>query len=266
MAIKRAGSASAFSPISCTLIHGDHEAVLVDTPISISQAEDLIKWIENRIPTKILKYVYITHGHADHWFGLPVLKKRWPTLIAIATPATIEIMKTQLVSPKWDDKWLRFFPGGQIYEPQELPKPLETDRFEIEGHEFIVVETGHTDSPDTTVLHVPSIDLVVAGDAVYGDVHQPFGEANTSSKRQEWLRALEKIESLKPQTVVAGHKREGGVDGVYNLRATREYILAFDNAVKQCCTSDELFEQMKRLFPNRVNPHAILAGAAAAYS
>lgn len=266
MAIKRAGSTSAFSPISCTLIHGDNEAVLVDTPISISQTKDLIKWIEDRIPNKTLKYVYITHGHADHWFGLPVLKKRWPDMIAIATSSTIGIMKTQLVSPKWDEKWLRFFPGDQIHVPQELPQPLETDDFKIEGHKFVVVETGHTDSPDTTVLHVPSLDLVVAGDAVYGDVHQPFGEANTSAKRQEWLRAIEKIESLKPQTVVAGHKREGSIDGLYNLRATREYILAFDNAVKQCSSPDELFERMKQLFPNRINPHAILAGAAAAYT
>jgi Metallo-beta-lactamase superfamily len=84
---------------------------------------------------------------------------------------------------------------------------METDTFAIEGHTFRAIEVGHTDTVDTTVLHVPDIHLVVAGDAVYGDVHQFFGEANTTAKREEWLKAIEKVESLNPHTVVAGHKR-----------------------------------------------------------
>ena len=34
----------------------------------------------------------------------------------------------------------------------------------MEGHRLLAVEVGHTDTDDTTVLHVPSIGLVVAGD------------------------------------------------------------------------------------------------------
>ena len=44
--------------------------------------------------------------------------------------------------------------------------------FELEGSELRIVEVGHTDTDNTTVLHVPSIGLVVAGDAVYNGVHQ----------------------------------------------------------------------------------------------
>lgn len=69
IAIKRLGESSAFSPISCTLIQGQTEAVLVDTPISISQTEDLVRWILDTAPGKDLKYVYITHGHGDHSFN-----------------------------------------------------------------------------------------------------------------------------------------------------------------------------------------------------
>jgi glyoxylase-like metal-dependent hydrolase (beta-lactamase superfamily II) len=66
IAIQRDGQESAFSPITCTLIHGTTEAVLVDTPISIAQAEELIHWIEETAPGISLKYIYITHGHGDH--------------------------------------------------------------------------------------------------------------------------------------------------------------------------------------------------------
>tara|TARA_R110002003_G_scaffold126_29_gene11706 strand:- start:2221 stop:3036 length:816 start_codon:yes stop_codon:yes gene_type:complete len=265
MAITRAGAPSAFSPISCTLIHGDREAVLVDTPISKSQTQALITWIEGIMPNKELTYVYITHGHGDHWFGIPLLKERWPNLKAIATKATVEQMKIHLKLEYFNELWLNLFPGDQIYQPQQLAEALEKDTFTIEGHEFRVIQVGHTDTVDTTVLHVPDLSLVVAGDAVYGDVHQYFGEADTTEKRKEWLAALDTIESLKPHTVVAGHKRAGSVDGLYNVQATREYIEAFDQATRTCKSAEELYGKIQELYPNRINPHAILRGAAAAF-
>lgn len=266
IAIKRAGVESSFSPISCTLIQGDSEAVLVDTPISTSQTEDLVRWIRDTAPGKDLKYIYITHGHGDHWFGLTVLKKHWPNVRPIAVPATVAHMKQQIEPAKFEGTWLKYFPGDQIPQPFVLAEPMDSRTFQLEGHDFHAIEVGHSDTSDTTILHVPSIHLVVAGDVVYGDVHQFFGEANTTEKRREWLRAIETIEALKPHTVVAGHKRPGTVDGVFNLRATREYILAFEEAIKTTSSWEELWERMKELYPGRINPHAILAGAVAAFS
>ena len=115
------------------------------------------------------------------------------------------------------------------------------------------------------MLYVPSIRLVVAGDAVYGDVHQHFGEANTPEKRQEWLRALDTIEALDPHTVIAGHKRAGTVDGVFNLQKTRQYILDFEDAVREASNWKQLTENIQRRYPRRINPHAILRGALAAF-
>ncbi|KAE8311690.1 beta-lactamase-like protein [Aspergillus transmontanensis] len=264
IAIQRDGQTSAFSPISCTLIHGTHEAVLVDTPISTTQTSELIKWIEEIAPNKTLKYIYITHGHGDHWFGIPLLLKRWPSARAIATPATVAHSQGQLEPEKFINIWTRFFPG-QIYQPQRTAEPWPSDTFTMEDHEFRIIEVGHTDTYDSTALYVPDIHLVVAGDIVYGDVHQFFGEANTTSKRMEWLRALEIIESLKPHTVVAGHKRAGTVDGVFNIENTRQYILAFEEAVTTTSSPEELYRKMQESFPSRINPHAILAGAKAAF-
>jgi hypothetical protein len=55
-------------------------------------------------------------------------------------------------------------------------------------------------------LNVPSIGLVVAGDAAYNDVHLYLAESNPQTRR-EWISALDKIESLNPRAVVAAHKR-----------------------------------------------------------
>jgi hypothetical protein len=34
------------------------------------------------------------------------------------------------------------------------------------------IDVGFTDTEGTSILHVPDLHLVVAGDVVYGDVHQ----------------------------------------------------------------------------------------------
>jgi hypothetical protein len=54
------------------------------------------------------------------------------------------------------------------------------------------VELGHTDTDHTTCLNVPSIGLVVAGDAAY-NVHLCLAESNAKNRR-EWIDALDKIE------------------------------------------------------------------------
>jgi len=61
--------------------------------------------------------------------------------------------------------WDKMFPD-QIPEASVVATTPPDNTFELEGNELRIVEVGHTDTDKTTVLHVPSIGLVVAGDAV----------------------------------------------------------------------------------------------------
>ncbi len=54
-----------FSPTAFALIHGKHDAVLIDAPATIAQGHALADWIHRIIPGKQLKKIYITHGHGD---------------------------------------------------------------------------------------------------------------------------------------------------------------------------------------------------------
>jgi hypothetical protein len=74
---------------------------------------------------------------------------------------------------------------------------LEGNAIELEGHDLVVVEVGHTDTDYTTCLHAPSVGLVVAGDVAYNDVHLYLAESNEQTRR-EWISALDTIESLNP--------------------------------------------------------------------
>ena len=133
---------------------------------------------------------------------------------------------------------------------------------ELEGHELVVVEVGHTDTDNTTCLHVPSIGLVVAGDAAYNGVHLFLVESNPQ-KRREWIAGLDKIESLKPRAVIAGHKRPGNEDSPKIIEETRQYIRDFDRIAETTTTARELYDQMLKLHPLRMNVGALWGSARA---
>src|SRR6516165_11435254 len=135
-------SSRAWSPIAATLISGERDAVLVDPLLTRQLGEALADWVAAR--GKNLTIVYITHGHGDHWFGLGAIRERYPKVRAVATAQVIEFMRQQ-VSPKVFASWESRFPG-QIQPDVAVAEPLTDPRFELEGHEFVVVETGHTDT------------------------------------------------------------------------------------------------------------------------
>jgi glyoxylase-like metal-dependent hydrolase (beta-lactamase superfamily II) len=249
-----------WSPIAVTLIAGERDAVLVDALMTIEQGRALSDWIA--ASGKNLTTVYVTHGHGDHWFGLGVIRERYPDVRAVATARVVERMKQQVSSNIFAAAWESRFPG-MIQRGVSVAEPLFDLRFELEGRELVVVEVGHTDSDDTTVLHVPSIGLTVAGDVAYNDVHVYLAESD-HDRRLEWLRALDVIDGLHPRAVIAGHKRPGRPDDPAIVDETRSYIRDFDRIVEHTRTAKDLYEQMLALYPHRVNPGALWSSARAA--
>ena len=134
------------------------------------------------------------------------------------------------VSDQWlDGFWRKGFPD-QIDARPPVAEPLTGNTIDLEGEQLVAVEVGHSDTDDTTVLHVPSIGLVAAGDAVYNDVHLYLAEAGNGGI-QGWLDALDTIEALQPSVVIAGHKRDGADDSPDNIEQTRRYLRDFDAAL-----------------------------------
>lgn len=248
---------SVWSPISCVLVHGPNSAALIDAPTTIEQGEAISKWIADTIPGKKLEYIYTTHAHPDHFHAVPVIEKHFPGVQFVATQNVTNGIK-QLYETSYEFIWPRFFPG-QLSSVKPVPKPLSpSGEFFLDGEKLQGIDVGHADNEYSTFLHVPSVGLIVSGDIIYGDCHQHFGEANTPAKRREWLDAIDRIESLAPHIVIAGHKRATQADGPYLIQSTREYIFAFERELTKAKSSQELYDRMVELYPQRWN-HFILA-------
>jgi glyoxylase-like metal-dependent hydrolase (beta-lactamase superfamily II) len=239
-----------FQAMAATLIYGVRDAVLVDAFMTVKQANALADWVASK--GKNLTSIYITHGHGDHWFGVGTVLERFSKARVVATPNTVKVMRLNASLQALDGTWKRGFPG-QIPDNVVIAEELDGNVIGLEGHELVAVELGHTDTDHTTCLHVPSIGLVVAGDAAYNDVHLYLAESNPQ-KREEWIAALDKIESLNPRVVVASHKRPENDDDPKIIEETRQYIRDFDRLAEETKTAQELYDKMLDLYPNRVNP------------
>jgi glyoxylase-like metal-dependent hydrolase (beta-lactamase superfamily II) len=242
-----------FQPISSTLIFGDTDSVLVDPPMTTEQAQQVAEWIDKS--GKRLRHIYITHGHGDHWFGTAPLLERYPDVSVFASPGTIEVMRYNASPAARSGVWDKNFPN-QIPEARVVATTPPGDVFELEGNELRIVEVGHTDTDNTTVLHVPPIGLVVAGDVVYNGAHQYLVEAPNGGFEQ-WIKALDLVAGLQPRYVVAGHKKDALEDDPKAIAETRRYLEDAERTSRDSSTALEFFDAMVKLYPGRLNRSAL---------
>ena len=252
------GSTRMWSPITSTLITGQHDAVLVDPPLTKSQAAEVGDWIV--ASGRKLRQIYITHGHGDHWFGAIPLLQRFPDVTVLATEGTSKLMATQNQPQFRADFWDRVFPG-QLPTGEVDVCVVDPGGFELEEVALRPIEVGHTDTDATTMLHVPQIGLLVAGDAVYNGVHLYLSESGGVTGIDEWLAALDIAEALSPATVIAGHKDPHAADTPAHIQATRQYLTDARRLLESSDSAAAFYAAMLALHPDRINP-GVLWGAA----
>jgi glyoxylase-like metal-dependent hydrolase (beta-lactamase superfamily II) len=247
------GDEPMWSPMSATLIHGEKEAVLVDTLVTFDQVDALADWIDGF--GKRLVGIYITHGHSDHWIGLSRLRRRFGDVPGWARPRVHERAVFEATNPALSGYWQGVFPG-EVPERPDTPDGLETTSIELEGSEIRVIDIGQGDTEHSTIVHVPSIAAIVGGDVVYNGVHMMTAETDAQS-RQDWIDNLNEIAALDPQIVVAGHHRVGAPTDPRSIGESQQYLRDFSRVLDTEETVEDIVEAMLELHPDRDNPRVV---------
>ena len=245
------------SPIASTLIYGTRDAVLTDPAFTTDQARALGDWVASK--DRNLTDIFITHGHGDHWFAAQLLAERFGARI-VASPGTIAQMHAAVAARP--ALWDKAYPG--IPSSPVTAVTVPDNQFTLEGHDLVIVEVGHSDTDDTIVLHVPDLDLVVAGDVIYNGAHQYIGESVLVDGLRPWRDAIDKVEALEARHIVAGHQnRQFDDDATRTIAETRQYLDDADELPRIQPTAVDFFDAMVERYPNHLGRTVLWAGASA---
>lgn len=257
------GERATTPPLASTLVFGRRDAVLVDVPTTTAQAEELADRVA--ATAKRLTHVFITHAHPDHWFGVATLLRRFPEARVVGTAETIDGMAVHGSAEMRAQVWDQVFPD-QIGDTSVPANASPARTIDLEGNELSIIGVGHTDTDGTSVLHVPSLDLVVAGDALYNGVHQYLAES-AGGGRTAWSAAIDAVEALAPRAVVAGHKDPDLDDDATRVIAgTRAYLQDAEDVLAQEQTPEGFFTAMTAQYPDLLNRGVVWLNAVSLYA
>lgn len=243
------GAPALWSPLSTTLVYGPGEALLVDPPITRDQGAAVAAWAAGF--DRPVSLIYVTHAHGDHWFGAAAIRERFPDARVVATPDVVGAMHRLTPGGVRAPFWDAMFPG--LIGPTPVVAAPVTGELTMDGEPVVPIPVGHSDTEPATVLHVPSLDLVVAGDVIYDHVHQYLAES-AGGGIERWQAAVDTVAALAPEHVVAGHRDPARDDAPTAIDDTRRYLAAAAGLFDRDPTGREYYDAIVARFPEWLNP------------
>jgi glyoxylase-like metal-dependent hydrolase (beta-lactamase superfamily II) len=157
-----------------------------------------------------------------------------------------------------------FFAAGLLAE-RFGARVVPGDRFTLEGRDLVMVDVGHGDADDNSVLHVPDLGLVVAGDVIYNGVHMYLGQSATVGFGP-WRDAIGAVVALDPRYIVTGHKNAGlDDDAKRTIGQTRQYLDDADELLRTADTALGYFNAKIERYPDYLGRLILWVTARALY-
>jgi glyoxylase-like metal-dependent hydrolase (beta-lactamase superfamily II) len=240
------------------IIEGEHEVMLIDAQLTKTNAERVLQEIKET--KKPLSIIYITHEHADHFLGLEVFRKAYPSVRIIANSAVVD--RINKVYREKIDKWQKILGSGATSSVVAIEK-FDGNFIKFESSEIEVLKHIQGDTDENTMLWISGQRILIAGDVVVSSMHVYTAETDIKA-RGKWLNSLGKIRELKPLVVIPGHSKVGApLDASTAVDFTENYLLVFDEELKKAKDPDSLINTMKQRFPSADLLLAIERGAKA---
>ena len=240
--IEEVGSDSTAFDVVATIVMGPKEALLWDAQYHLADARRLADRIA--ASGRHLKAIVLSHPDHDHFAGAAAIIERFPGTPVYMTAKALEEYK-RTAPPAFNNEKSRapqMLPDS-IVTPERLPSMQLT----VDGEKVEVIPdlTGDVITSVNSVLWIPSISTVLAGDVIFNHVHAWLGSSDTTS-RAAWRASIKRIAALHPKVVVAGHKKDvGAPDTPDVLDAMDRYLADFDALRKTSSDAPSLYAAMK---------------------
>ena len=231
--------------VASVIVMGKTDAVLIDAQWTLSNAHRVVSEILET--GKVLKTIYITHAHPDHYFGLGTIAEAFPQARVIAIPSEADIINKQFFGKI--EHWEGVI--GKLNVCRKIAKieSMKENFFELEGQTLEVIPKVMGDMRYNTMVWIPSIKTLYASDVLFNQAH-PFTCELTAGERKEWIAAVDKIEKMGAETIIPGHQKPGCQFDNSSLDFTREYVVATDEELARTSGVGEFYYAMNKRFPN----------------
>ncbi|MGR2919292.1 Vmh family MBL fold metallo-hydrolase [Acinetobacter sp. 1125_18A] len=228
-------------PVTSTLISGEKDAVLVDAQFSVNDAKNLVKIIQDS--GKNLKYIVITAGDPDFYFGLEPLVQAFPDAKVIATPEVVKHIEATK-----EGKFAYWGPILKNGAPSQVivPSASEDKTIVLEGEKIEIKSPGKYAS----YLWVPSNRTILGGVGLSSGIHLWTADAQTEKERNEWRKTLKQINRLNPRAVIPGHYIGDIPTGTQAIDFTYQYLVDVDQVLKDHKDSASVIAALKEKYPN----------------
>lgn len=228
-------------PVTSTLISGEKDAVLVDAQFSVNDAENLVKIIQDS--GKNLKYIVITAGDPDFYFGLEPLVQAFPDAKVIATPEVVKHIEATK-----EGKFAYWGPILKNGAPSQVivPSTSEDKTIVLEGEKIEIKSPGKYAS----YLWVPSNRTILGGVGLSSGIHLWTADAQTEKERNEWRKTLKQMNRLNPRAVIPGHYIGDIPTGTQAIDFTYQYLVDVDQVLKDHKDSASVIAALKEKYPN----------------
>ena len=244
--LEEVGSDSTSFDVVATMVVGPTEVLLWDAQYHVADARRLAERVA--ATGKHLKAIVISHPDHDHYSGAAAIIERFPGTPVYMTAKALEHYDTTKYYFQREKSRRPAMLPDSLVTPQVLPSTHLT----VDGEELQVIPdlTGDVMTPTNSVLWIPSLRTVLAGDVAFNGVHPWLGSSSEAS-RAAWRASIARVAELHPAVVVAGHKKDAGAaDSPDVLRFMDNYLKDFDALRKTAANADELRSAMLRKYPD----------------
>lgn len=237
------------------VVIGDDAVLVVDTLTSAKEAELLLADIR-KITDKPVRWVVNTHYHLDHSLGNCVFADQGARIIGQeqCRAALLASGETTLQSGEAFGLEPEYWEGTRIAAPDlTFDSAVEVDLGNMAVRIFYPGHPSH--SAGSSMVLVPSQDVLFTGDILFTDFHPFLGEADLAG----WAANLDEITAMAPGIIVPGH---GPLSDLEDVAALKDYLVFFDaNAIELSRTMsdpEQIVAEMLNRLPQLVGGEFIV--------
>jgi glyoxylase-like metal-dependent hydrolase (beta-lactamase superfamily II) len=227
---------------TATLVTGETDALLVDAGFTRADGHRLAAAILDS--GKRLTTIVISHGDPDFYFGAEVLADAFPEAKFVATPHTIEH-----IQHSYEGKLKAWAALGANLPTRLVDLEPLTGDLTLEGHRF-ELKGGPAGLPDRHYLWQAESRALLGGVLLFQQEHVWVADTPTPDDRAAWISLLDEMAALEPELVVPGHRLPGTAADASAIKATRDYLVAFEEELGKAADGAALTEALVARYPD----------------